>query len=333
MRECGFPPPFEVDFSLPGVTSMSIDTHKYAFCAKGTSVLLYSTTALRRYQYTPVSDWTGGIYATPAVAGSRTGALAASAWATLTYFGRAGYVKELRKILVAAKSIDYYFRDDPEINTFLERVGMCDTTVICFKAREDAADWVLGRGGSERKSLRRQLAEKSRSKDTLLQIPEKHKGPRRMVRSDTGEEIVFDPTEKSTFSNYRKESDSTASPVRNSPSSPSKSSSNIFDPASSVENLPLNIYGVYNCLTKVFGWNLNSLQNPASLHICVTLPIASMVDEFVLDVKAAIYLCRRDGEWNAKGKAGIYGTAASVPSSIADELTKIYLDACGTAWS
>ena len=31
----------EFDFSLPGVTSMSLDTHKYGNAAKGSSVVLY----------------------------------------------------------------------------------------------------------------------------------------------------------------------------------------------------------------------------------------------------------------------------------------------------
>src|SRR5690606_28339687 len=42
-------PPF--DFRVPGVTSMSCDTHKYGFAAKGTSTVLYRGQALRHYQY------------------------------------------------------------------------------------------------------------------------------------------------------------------------------------------------------------------------------------------------------------------------------------------
>ncbi|RPI79536.1 MAG: aminotransferase class V-fold PLP-dependent enzyme, partial [Chloroflexi bacterium] len=42
-------PPF--DFRLPGVTSMSADTHKYGYAPKGSSVVLYKTSELRRYQY------------------------------------------------------------------------------------------------------------------------------------------------------------------------------------------------------------------------------------------------------------------------------------------
>src|SRR5207244_4907473 len=57
-EKLGYPvPPF--DFRLPGVTSMSADTHKYGFAPKGTSTVLYRGAALRRYQYFTVTDWPG----------------------------------------------------------------------------------------------------------------------------------------------------------------------------------------------------------------------------------------------------------------------------------
>src|SRR5216683_269068 len=50
------------DFRVPGVTSISADTHKYGYALKGTSVLLYRNSDLRRYQYFNFTDWPGGIY-------------------------------------------------------------------------------------------------------------------------------------------------------------------------------------------------------------------------------------------------------------------------------
>lgn len=44
------------DFRLPGVTSVSADTHKYGYAAKGTSVILYRGRRLRRYQYFTITD-------------------------------------------------------------------------------------------------------------------------------------------------------------------------------------------------------------------------------------------------------------------------------------
>ena len=38
------------DFSVPAVTSISLDSHKYGFTPKGTSIILYRDAHLRRYQ-------------------------------------------------------------------------------------------------------------------------------------------------------------------------------------------------------------------------------------------------------------------------------------------
>ena len=71
------------DFSVPGVTSMSADTHKFGLAHKGSSVLLYANAELRRYQYTAVTDWSGGLYISPSAAGSRPGGIIAQTWASL----------------------------------------------------------------------------------------------------------------------------------------------------------------------------------------------------------------------------------------------------------
>jgi sphinganine-1-phosphate aldolase len=100
----GFPVP-RFDFSLPGVTSMSADMHKFGYAAKGTSVVLYRGKELRRSQYFTSPEWSGGLYVTPGFAGSRPGALIASAWATMMSLGREGYVKNTRAILETGQAI------------------------------------------------------------------------------------------------------------------------------------------------------------------------------------------------------------------------------------
>ena len=63
-RKLGYPiPPF--DFCVKGVTSMSVDTHKFGMAHKGTSVVLYHSKQLRQYQYTKITEWTGGLYISP----------------------------------------------------------------------------------------------------------------------------------------------------------------------------------------------------------------------------------------------------------------------------
>ncbi len=96
-------PPF--DFRLPGVTSISVDTHKYGYAPKGTSVILYRGRELRRYQYFKVTDWSGGLYVSPTIAGSRPGGLIAACWAAMVSMGESGYLEATKKILQTADEI------------------------------------------------------------------------------------------------------------------------------------------------------------------------------------------------------------------------------------
>lgn len=103
-RELGYPvPPF--DFAVPGVTSMSADTHKYGYASKGTSVVLYAGSELLHHQYFIATDWPGGLYFSPTLSGSRPGALSAACWASLVHVGRAGYREATRQILDTAAQI------------------------------------------------------------------------------------------------------------------------------------------------------------------------------------------------------------------------------------
>jgi sphinganine-1-phosphate aldolase len=106
-------PPF--DFRLPGVTSMSADTHKYGYAAKGTSVVLYRGRELRHYQYYTATDWPGGMYYSPTFAGSRPGALSAVCWAAMVAMGESGYLEAARKILETAATIKQGIGAIPEL--------------------------------------------------------------------------------------------------------------------------------------------------------------------------------------------------------------------------
>lgn len=106
-------PPF--DFRLDGVTSMSADTHKYGYAAKGTSVLLYRGENLRRYQWFINTEWTGGLYLSPTFAGSRPGALSAACWAAMVSIGEEGYLENTRRILDAAKELRAVIEAQPDV--------------------------------------------------------------------------------------------------------------------------------------------------------------------------------------------------------------------------
>ncbi|HZD55679.1 MAG TPA: aminotransferase class V-fold PLP-dependent enzyme [Anaerolineales bacterium] len=113
-KQLGYPVP-EFDFGLPGVTSMSADTHKYGYAAKGTSVVLYRDEELRHYQYFATSDWPGGLYCSPTFAGSRPGALSAACWAAMLAVGKQGYLEAARKILETAAWIKGQMEAIPEV--------------------------------------------------------------------------------------------------------------------------------------------------------------------------------------------------------------------------
>ena len=116
-EKLGYPvPPF--DFRLPGVTSMSADTHKYGYAAKGTSVVLYRGNELRRHQYYMIADWPGGLYLSPTLAGSRPGALSAACWAALISIGEKGYLEATRRILETADLLKKAIGDIPELYVF-----------------------------------------------------------------------------------------------------------------------------------------------------------------------------------------------------------------------
>lgn len=108
----GYPVPL-FDFRLPGVTSMSADTHKYGYSAKGTSVVLYRGLELRRFQYYSTADWPGGLYFSPTMAGSRPGSLSAVCWAVLLSMGESGYMEATRQILETAEKIKKGIVDIP----------------------------------------------------------------------------------------------------------------------------------------------------------------------------------------------------------------------------
>ena len=86
-----FHPLFQLAFGL--------NLHKYGYAAKGASVLLYRNAALRKAQFYVYSNWPGGIYASPGIAGTRPGGAIAAAWAVVQFLGKKGYVKMCRQTI------------------------------------------------------------------------------------------------------------------------------------------------------------------------------------------------------------------------------------------
>ncbi len=91
------------DFQVPGVTSISADLHKFGYAAKPASVLLHRSPELRRYQMFVSTDWPGGIYPSPVIAGSRPGGPIAAAWALLHFLGEEGYLQITARVMETTK--------------------------------------------------------------------------------------------------------------------------------------------------------------------------------------------------------------------------------------
>jgi glutamate/tyrosine decarboxylase-like PLP-dependent enzyme len=113
-EQLGFDVPV-FDFRLPGVTTISADTHKYAYGLKGTSTLLFRDDALRRHLYFFQTEWSGGKYMSPGLAGSRSGGLIAATWASMVRMGRQGYLDKARKIFEVSAAMQEAVRSHAEL--------------------------------------------------------------------------------------------------------------------------------------------------------------------------------------------------------------------------
>lgn len=139
------------DFRVPGVTSISADVHKYGYAAKGASVVLYRTRALRRHQFFVHSEWPGGLFGSPGVLGTRPGGAIAAAWAVMNYLGEEGYLELARRAMSATDKITRGVRAIEGLTVLGEPVmssiaiaGNVDVYVVGDHMRERG--WFFDRG-------------------------------------------------------------------------------------------------------------------------------------------------------------------------------------------
>jgi glutamate/tyrosine decarboxylase-like PLP-dependent enzyme len=129
-QELGYDIP-TFDFRVPGVTSISADTHKYGYAFKGTSVLAFRDKALRNGQYFFLTGWSGGKYCSPGIEGSRSGGLLAATWAALVTLGRDGYQGYAKAIFETADVMKAAVLSHPEL-----RIMGSPTFVFSFTSDE-----------------------------------------------------------------------------------------------------------------------------------------------------------------------------------------------------
>jgi glutamate/tyrosine decarboxylase-like PLP-dependent enzyme len=123
MRKLGYDVP-DFDFTVPGVTSMSLDMHKYGYAAKGCSVVMYRSKELRKYQIFACTETTGYTLINPTMLSSKSGGPMAGAWAILNFLGEAGYKKIVREVHEGARKLMAGINAIPDLQVLGEPV-MC----------------------------------------------------------------------------------------------------------------------------------------------------------------------------------------------------------------
>lgn len=131
-------PPF--DFRVEGVTSLSVDLHKYGYTPKGASVILYRSRELRRYQFFVYGGWPGGIYASASFSGTRSGGAIAAAWAILQHLGEVGFVEAAQKTWAATQRLQTEIQQIPELYI----VGKPAATVFAIGAHPPLDIYAVG---------------------------------------------------------------------------------------------------------------------------------------------------------------------------------------------
>ncbi|MBZ5738602.1 pyridoxal phosphate-dependent decarboxylase family protein [Nocardioides mangrovi] len=115
-------------FAVDGVTSISVDTHKYAYAPKGTSVLLHRSSAHRRPQYFAHADWPGYTMLNSTIQSTKSGGPLAGAWAVTTTLGHAGYERLTRDVFEAVDRIVAGVAEIPELSL----VATPDSTLVAL---------------------------------------------------------------------------------------------------------------------------------------------------------------------------------------------------------
>ncbi|GMR62601.1 hypothetical protein PMAYCL1PPCAC_32796, partial [Pristionchus mayeri] len=116
------------DFRVPGVSSISADTHKYGLAPKGSSVILYKDKETRAFGFYQNVDWTGGIYASPTIEGSRNGSAIAVTWASLLYNGK----ETLRRSAQTVRSVTRDLREKIGQLEGMEMMGYGDVCIVAW---------------------------------------------------------------------------------------------------------------------------------------------------------------------------------------------------------
>ena len=139
---------FAFDFRVEGVTSISVDLHKYGYAAKGSGVIVYRSRDLRDKQVFVTDNWLGGLYGSSGVLGTKSGGPIASSWAMIKHFGLDGYAA----LASRTRATTLLLADAISATEPLFVMTKPDSTLICFGSSDPAvpaqavADALAARG-------------------------------------------------------------------------------------------------------------------------------------------------------------------------------------------
>jgi glutamate/tyrosine decarboxylase-like PLP-dependent enzyme len=129
------------DFRVPGVTSMSVDLHKYGYVPKGCSVVLHRDGDWAGHQWFVYDQWPAGLYGSPAVAGAKSAAPALAAWAVMQHLGVDGFTEIVRGLLSTADRLKDGLAAHDGIATNGDPVG----TILSWRSEREGLDlYALG---------------------------------------------------------------------------------------------------------------------------------------------------------------------------------------------
>lgn len=123
-------PPWNM--AVDGVTSISVDLHKFGYTSKGASVIMYANKRLRSFQGFFTDQWLGGVYASSGMLGTKSGGPIAAAWAVMHYLGDDGYLRLTSNARDATVKLSQHISHHPHLSLLAQP----DALLLSFVASD-----------------------------------------------------------------------------------------------------------------------------------------------------------------------------------------------------
>ena len=120
------------NLQVDGVTSISVDLHKFGYTAKGASVIMYANKRLRSFQGFFTDQWLGGVYASSGMLGTKSGGAIAAAWAVMHFLGDDGYLRLTQSARVATEKLAHHISG----HSHLSLLAQPDALLLSFIAND-----------------------------------------------------------------------------------------------------------------------------------------------------------------------------------------------------